>query len=70
MFFMRYAIDAVFVSESGRVTKVVEGLAPWRVVWWASGARDCLELPVGTVAASRTRVGDQVVREPLAELIS
>jgi uncharacterized protein len=63
MFFMRYAIDAVFVSNTGRVTKVVESLKPWRVVWWASGARDCLELPVGTVAETGTRIGDQVVLE-------
>ena len=60
MFFMRYAIDAVFVAADGRVTKIVEDLKPWRVVWWARGARDCLELPVGAVAASSTRVGDQL----------
>lgn len=60
MFFMRYAIDAVFVAADGRVTKVVENLEPWRVVWWARGARDCLELPVGAVAASRTQVGDRL----------
>jgi uncharacterized protein len=60
MFFMRYPIDAVFVGADGRVTKVVENLRPWRVVWWAPGARDCLELPVGAVAASGTRVGDHV----------
>lgn len=60
MFFMRYAIDAVFVAADGRVTKIVERLKPWRVVWWARGARDCLELPVGAVAASRTQVGDHL----------
>ena len=60
MFFMRFAIDAVFVAADGRVTKIVENLRPWRVVWWARGARDCLELPVGAVAASGTRVGDRL----------
>ena len=35
MFFMRFAIDAVFVGADGRVTKVVPDLKPWRVVWWA-----------------------------------
>ena len=60
MFFMPYAIDAVFVADDGRVTKIVENLKPWRVVWWARGARDCLELPVGSVAASRTEVGDRL----------
>jgi uncharacterized membrane protein (UPF0127 family) len=67
MFFMRYPIDAVFVSKDGRVTKIVEDLKPWRVVWWARGARDCLELPVGAVEASGTRVGDELRLEPAAE---
>jgi hypothetical protein len=60
MFFMRYAIDAVFVAADGRVTKVVPNLRPWRVVWWARGARDCLELPVGAVSAAAIEVGDQL----------
>jgi uncharacterized protein len=60
MFFMPYAIDAVFVATDGRVTKIAQGLRPWRVVWWARGARDCLELPVGAVAASQTEVGDRL----------
>lgn len=60
MFFMRYAIDALFVDGAGRVTKTVPGLSPWRVVWWARGARDCLELPAGRIHQSATVVGDQL----------
>ena len=60
MFFMRFAIDAVFVGADGRVTKVVPNLKPWRVVWWAPGARDCLELAAGTAARSGTRSGDEL----------
>ena len=60
MFFMRFAIDAVFVDADGRVTKVVSDLKPWRVVWWARGARDCLELAAGTAARSGTRQGDEL----------
>ena len=58
MFFMPYAIDAVFVGKDGRVTKIAHNLKPWRVVWWARGARDCLELPAGAAALSGTQVGD------------
>jgi uncharacterized membrane protein (UPF0127 family) len=64
MFFMRFAIDAVFVDKGGRVTKAVADLRPWRVVWWAPGARDCIELPVGAISSSGTQVGDQLVMEP------
>ena len=60
MFFMRYPIDVVFVDRDARVTQTVAGLRPWRVVWWARGARDCLELPVGALAASGTAAGDQL----------
>lgn len=60
MFFMRFAIDVVFIDRSGRVTTTVTDLRPWRVVWWARGARDCIELPVGAIAASGTQPGDQL----------
>lgn len=60
MFFMPYAIDAVFVDKEGRVTKVVPNLKPWRVVWWARGARDCLELRAGAAAESGTQAGDEL----------
>ncbi len=60
MFFMRYAIDAVFVSKAGVVAKVVANLRPWRVVWWARGAHDCLELRSGSAAESNTQVGDEL----------
>jgi uncharacterized protein len=60
MFFMRYPIDAIFVSATGRVTKVVANLKPWRVVWWARGAQDCLELRAGAMAASGTVAGDEL----------
>jgi uncharacterized membrane protein (UPF0127 family) len=65
MFFMPYAIDAVFVDKQGRVTKVAANLKPWRVVWWAPGARDCLELPAGAAAAAATQVGDELAMEPV-----
>jgi uncharacterized membrane protein (UPF0127 family) len=62
MFFMRFPIDAVFVDAEMRVTKVVPNLKPWRVVWWARGARDCLELPAGAAVEARIEVGDLLRR--------
>ena len=64
MFFMRIAIDAVFVGRadpggSRRVLSVHRGLRPWiGLVPLVRGADGCLELPVGTVEASGTVVGD------------
>ena len=65
MFFMPYAIDAVFVSKTGRVTKVVANLKPWRAVLWARGARDCLELRAGAADESDTQVGDELRLVPV-----
>jgi uncharacterized membrane protein (UPF0127 family) len=60
MFFMRYPIDVVFIDKSGRVTKLVHRLKPWRIVPWAWGARDCLELRAGALDKTDTQVGDQL----------
>jgi len=61
MFFMRYPIDVVFIDKSHRVTKVVSRLRPWRVVLWARGARDCIELRAGALAGTGTRPGDELL---------
>lgn len=65
MFFMGYPIDVIFSDRNGRVTRTVANLRPWRVVWWARGARDCVELPVGALAASGTETGDQLEISPV-----
>ena len=49
MFFMRFAIDAVFLTADLRVVRVVEHLRPWRVAR-ARGARRILELAAGEAA--------------------
>ena len=63
MFFMRYPIDVVFVDRSGRVTRTVSRLRPWRLVWWARGARDCIELRAGALEGTDTAPGDQLAFE-------
>jgi uncharacterized membrane protein (UPF0127 family) len=70
MMFMRFAIDAVFVgkpdAEGTRpVVSVHPGLAAWRgLVPLVRGAHGVLELPVGTIAASGTVVGDRIALDP------
>ena len=65
-FFMRYAIDVVFLDGTLRVTRAIESLEPWRVAFGARGSRSVLELPVGTIAATATRIGDPRAIEPVA----
>jgi len=64
MFFMRFAIDAVFVDRSATVTRVVSNLVPWRIASGGRGAHAVLEVPVGTVLSSGTREGDVLEKTP------
>jgi uncharacterized membrane protein (UPF0127 family) len=70
MMFMRFAIDAVFVGKADAdgarpVLSVHERLPTWRgLVPLVRGANGVLELPVGTIAASGTAVGDRIALEP------
>jgi uncharacterized protein len=60
MFFMRFAIDIVFLDRAGRVIRISHNLRPWRlspIVW---RARKALELPAGSAAQSLTEVGDRI----------
>jgi uncharacterized membrane protein (UPF0127 family) len=66
MMFMRFPIDAVFVTRADdagvrRVRSVHPSLAAWTgLVPLIRGADGVLELPVGTIAMSGTAVGDRV----------
>lgn len=56
-FFMRFAIDLVYLDRKMRVRKLVEHLGPWRVsVCWS--AHSVMELPAGVIRATGTRRGD------------
>jgi uncharacterized protein len=61
MFGMGYALDVVFLDRDSRVVRVAENLRPQRMIPWVRRAHQALELPVGTIAASDTRVGDTIV---------
>ncbi len=63
MLFMRFAIDVVYLDRQGRVLRAIDNLAPWRLGPFLRESRDVLELPVGTIAASGTRMGDELVFE-------
>jgi uncharacterized protein len=59
MFFMRFAIDVLFVAKDGRVVKACENLRPWRLALaWRAFA--VIEGWVGMIAESGTRPGDRV----------
>jgi len=65
MFFMRFAIDIVFLGRGNTVIRINRRLRPWHVSSIVFGARKALELPAGAADESSTQVGDQISFEPV-----
>jgi uncharacterized membrane protein (UPF0127 family) len=63
MFWMRFAIDIVFLNSKGAVIRISHALKPWRVSPVVFGARHALELEAGAAIRSDTRMGDAIVFE-------
>ena len=65
-FFMRFAIDVVFVARDGRVLKTCAAV-PARRIAFSVRAFAVIELPAGTLARSESAPGDVielVARQP------
>jgi uncharacterized membrane protein (UPF0127 family) len=76
-FFMRFAIDVIFVDGDGCVVRTVSRMRPWRLAA-AWRARTVIELPAGRLEAlargsaagngeHAVNVGDQVYVAPVRE---
>jgi len=60
-FLMKFPIDVVFLDKNNRIIETVENLQPQRMtrVWLRSAG--VIELPAGTVSASESVVGNEVI---------
>lgn len=67
-FFMRFAIDAVFVDRRLRIVRVRLGLRPWRLVPLVLGGHSVIELPAGTLAGLRLERGEALAVEPASRI--
>lgn len=67
LFFMRHALDLVFLDRAGRIVGLRPQLRPWRMAL-CPAARHTLELGPGTIAAWRLELGQsvQIVHAPPA----
>jgi uncharacterized membrane protein (UPF0127 family) len=62
-FFMRMAIDILFVARDGRVTRAVHALPPWRLAA-SPRAFATIEMAAGTIARTGTAAGHVIsIRE-------
>lgn len=62
-FFMRFPIDLVYLDRKHRVRKVRHAVGAWRLSACLT-AHSILELPAGTVLASKTERGDSLEIAP------
>ena len=61
-FFMKFAIDLVYLDRHRKVRKVRNAVAPWRLSACLP-AHSVLELPAGTASETFTEAGDELVFE-------
>lgn len=59
-FFMKFAIDCVFVDRHLKVRKVCHDVRPWRLVLPVWGASSVVEMSSGTAQRLNINVGDQL----------
>jgi uncharacterized membrane protein (UPF0127 family) len=64
-FFMRFPIDAVFLSRDGEVLKVAKNVGAWRARF-CRGAHSVLELPAGEAERRDIASGAQLETRKLA----
>lgn len=60
MFFMRFAIDVIFIDKSNKVVGVVPNILPNRLSKIYFSAVKAIELPVGVIEESQTALGDSL----------
>jgi len=58
MFFMRFAIDVIFLDRQKRVVGLVKGIRPFRISPYFFKAFYAVEGAPGMIAGSGTQVGD------------
>ena len=65
-FFMKFAIDLVYIDKQQKVRKARKAVPPWRLSACLS-AHSILELPAGTIERTGTQAGDELSIEKLSE---
>lgn len=60
MFFMKFAIDVIFIDRKNIVVGVVKNIKPFQMSSYFFHAAAAIELPVGVIASSETQKGDQI----------
>jgi uncharacterized protein len=65
-FFMKFAIDLIYIDKAHKVRKVRSAVPPWRLSACLT-AHSILELPPGTIERTATQAGDELAIEKSGE---
>ena len=57
-FFMKFAIDCVFVDKKGKIQKIYHNVKPWRLAGPVWGATDVVEMAAGLAKTKNLNEGD------------
>ena len=60
MFFMRFAIDAIFINKDDCVVGLVKNIKPFQLSPIFFRSSYVIEVPVGVIAQTATTVGDHI----------
>ena len=60
MWFMRTALDVIFLDAEHRVTKVCRNLKPWAMAFGGGRSRHTLELAPGSLPEGRPAIGERL----------
>jgi len=66
-FFMRFAIDVVYLAEDGTVVKTCPHLRPFRLSMGGRRAHSVVELPPGFLEQARLQIGERLSLSPVDE---
>lgn len=62
---MKYPIDVIFVGDSWKARRCLEGLKPWRLSPFIIASRAVLELPAGKTRQTGTETDDLLAALPI-----
>ncbi len=60
MFFMKFAIDAIFLDKENRILHIAHTIKPWRISALILGAKSVLEVAAGTAVKNGLVTGEEL----------
>lgn len=59
-FFMRFALDVVYLNKQMQIVKLEMNVPPWRMTWGGAGARHTLEMAAGGIDRYKLHIGGTI----------